>query len=34
MSHIVSQYHDHNEIYGPKKRGGVQQKFAKSSQYQ
>ena len=27
-STYVSQYHDHNERYGPEKRGGVQQTFA------
>ena len=32
MPLIVSKYHDHNEIYGSEKRGGVQQKFAKISQ--
>ena len=32
MPRIVSQYSDHNERYGPEKRGGVQQKFAKISQ--
>ena len=31
MSHIVSQYDDHNEIYSPEKRGGVLHKFAKLS---
>ena len=34
MPPIVSQYRDHNERYGPEKRGGVQQKFAKISQCQ
>ena len=32
MPLIVSHYLDHNERYGPEKRGGVQQKFAKISQ--